>query len=130
MNLPQANEVRCACGAPRRPGAYDCLECHKKSMRRYRKRRLEHQSLLERSIETLTINNRNTREKFEAQCRSPYVVVFADPEETVEDFAGRVVSFHPGDMVSVVDSAGKIHAVPLRKVKEDIGYKMYVECQQ
>jgi hypothetical protein len=94
-------------------------------MRLTRKRNRERWELLESVVESLTVNNRETREKFEAQCQSRWVVVLADAGEKVEDFAGRVTSFHPHDMVSVVDMSGHFHAVPLRKVSEDLGRKFY-----
>ena len=76
----------------------------------------------------LTIENRNTREKFESHCRSRYVVVIADPSEKAEGFAGMVVGFHPGDMLSVVDAAGYTHAVPLCKIAADRGRKFFPNC--
>src|SRR6266571_765786 len=113
-------EVRlCACGSPRRPGAYDCKKCHREQMRKSRKHRREQWDLLLRAVESLTINNPETREKFEARSKSRWVGVLADRDEEAEDFAGRVTGFHPLDMLSVVDAEGQTHAVPLRKVFED-----------
>ena len=94
-------------------------------MRLTRKRNRERWELLESVVESLTVNNRETREKFDAQCRSRWVVVLADTGDEFEDFAGRVTSFHPGDMVSVIDMNGRTHAVPLRKVSEDRGRRFY-----
>ena len=44
--------------------------------------------------------------------------------ENNKDFPGTVTGFHPLDMVSVVDTDGKTHAVPLRKVFEDRGRRL------
>jgi hypothetical protein len=96
-------------------------------MRALRARQKEHVRSLEKTVETLTVGNRNTREKFETQCRSPYVIVFADPDEGISDYAGVVVGFHPSDMVSVSDATGYVHVVPLRKVKEDVGRRIYAQ---
>jgi hypothetical protein len=75
-------------------------------------------------IENLTVNNRSTREKFEARCKTRFVIVLAGPEEEVDDFAGMVAGFHPMDMLTVVDTDGRSHSVPLHKVKEDVGRKI------
>jgi len=94
-------------------------------MRLTRKRNRERWEFLESVLESLTVNNRETREKFEAQCQSRWVVVLADTGDEFEDFAGRVTSFHPGEMVSVMDMNGRTHAVPLRKISEDRGRRFY-----
>jgi len=115
----------CACGAPRRPGGSDCRECHRKTVKRYRERQARHRQVQDQLIENLTVNNRDTREKFEARCKTRFVVVLAGPGEEVDDFAGMVASFHPMGMLTVVDTDGRSHSVPLHKVKEDIGRKNY-----
>lgn len=115
----------CACGSPRRPGGYDCRSCHRQRMRLTRIRQRERQKLLETTVKTLTVENRNTREKFESACRSRYVIVF-DPNEGALDYPGMVVGFLPADMLSVADGRGYVHAVPLSKVKEDFGRQIKV----
>ena len=84
----------------------------------HRREQWEH---LQRAVESLTMDNPETREKFEAQSKSRWVIVLADRDEEAEDFPGTVTGFHPLDMVSVVDAEGQSHAVPLRKVFEDRG---------
>src|SRR5205823_15068559 len=101
-----------------------CRKCHNERERKARKRRLERQRArrgeLEKTVELLTITwNSNTKEKFESQCRSRYVIVTADPGEEAQGFAGIVAGFHPGDMISVLDARGYSHAVPLRRIKPD-----------
>ena len=84
-------------------------------MTRFRQR--ERQKLLERTIETMTVNSTATRTKFEAESRSRFVIVFEDGQ----DYMGMVVGFHPAEMLSVADGDGYIHSVPLTKVKADVG---------
>ena len=71
-------------------------------------------------VELLTVaENTNTKEKFESQYRSRFVIVTADPGKKAQGFAGIVAGFHPGDVVTVLDARGYSHAVPLRKIKAD-----------
>jgi len=76
---------------------------------------------MEETVKLLTIEHRDTREKFESRCKSRYVVVRVDPDEGAADYMGMVVGFHPGEKVSVMDVAGYTHEVPLRRVEEDVG---------
>src|ERR1044071_8373986 len=125
ITAPLENEVRlCACGSPRRPGAFDCKKCHREQMRRSRKHRRDQLAHLRRAVESLTIDNPETREKFEARSKTRWVAVLADPDEEAEDLPGTVTGFHPQDMLTVVDTDGQTHAVPLRKVIEDRGRRM------
>ena len=78
-------------------------------MRRSRKHRREQWEHLLRAVESLTINNPETREKFEARSKSRWVFVLADRDDEAEDFPGTVTGFHPLDMVSVVDTDGQTH---------------------
>src|SRR5438045_2923114 len=112
ITAPLENEVRlCACGSPRRPGAFDCKKCHREQMRRSRMHRREQWEHLQRAVESLTIDNPETREKFQARSKSRWVVVLADRDDEAEDCTGTVTAFHPLAMVPEVDRDGQTRAV-------------------
>src|SRR5436189_6458453 len=72
ITAPSENEVRlCACGSPRRPGAFDCKKCHREQMRRSRKHRRDQWEHLQRAVESLTIDNPETLGSFD----SPFFMV-------------------------------------------------------
>jgi hypothetical protein len=107
---------RCRCGAPRRAGQKNCRQCHREDERRRRKGRKDKAEQLRQRCAFLRCEDQRTREQFEAQCQSRFVLV--QPEKDAR-FAGYVVGFWPGGRLDILDSLGALHRIDLHRVAHD-----------
>ncbi len=105
---------------PARVNQYYCSMCHGLQMRKYRSRRKNEFGRLHKLIDQLTINNTDTRRKFEEKIGAGRrVIVTAKDNEPFRRFAGEVVGFLPGERLLVLDEGGKQISIPLAQVEED-----------
>jgi len=94
--------------------------CHGLQMRKYRSRRKNEFGRLHKLIDQLTINNTDTRRKFEEKIGAGRrVIVTAKDNEPFRRFGGEVVGFLPGERLLVLDEGGKQISIPLAQVEED-----------
>jgi hypothetical protein len=122
LKLPQLAprpSLACACNGPRSPGQSPCQECRRKYHRWYRAARKQRLQRWQRILEILTVDNPATRAEFEAKARRPFVVITDPGSGRIR--TAKVVSFHMGRRVTVVDGHGRFHSVPLACVDEDVG---------
>jgi hypothetical protein len=90
-------------------------------MRKYRAKRNLEFTRLNNALDQLTLNNTQTRRKFEENVGSDrWVIVSSEAGDQFRDFSGYVMGFLPFDQICVVDEHGRIVHVPLKQVTPDV----------
>ncbi len=98
-----------------RPGQSYRLACHRTSMRAYRLRWRRQFTTLSEAVRELTVDNSDTRIKFEQKVHDRRIVVMQEPE----NFAAEVIGFLPQEKLLVVNESGQEVVVRLDQVTAD-----------